>query len=106
MQRDNHDVRPGDDQRLPWHHGGSRLVQLIGVMAVCVGLFLVTRRIIQLINTVEEKQLAPAAARVNAVLDDVKDITSHVKGRTACVDSLSRWMVSLLRRRGSEHASS
>lgn len=82
------------------------LVQLVAVMAICVGLYLVSRRVLQLIHTVEEKQLAPAAARVNAVLDDVKDITSHVKGQTACADSVSRWIVSMLRRRGSEHASS
>lgn len=84
----------------------ASLVEVLGMVAVCLGLWLVTRRLVQLINTVEEKQLAPAAARVNAVLDDVKDITSHVKGQTACIDSLSCWIVSVLRRRGSEHASS
>ena len=84
----------------------ASVVQLLGVLAVCAGLFLVTRRITQLLNTVEERQLAPAAARVNAVLDDVKAITSHVKDQTACVDSLSRWLVSVFRRRGREHASS
>ena len=32
-----------------------------------------------MLNAIEERQVAPAVARVNGILDDVKDVTSAVK---------------------------
>src|SRR5688500_16090702 len=37
-----------------------------------VGIFLVYRRVMTLVNELEQRQVAPAMARVNAILDDVK----------------------------------
>jgi hypothetical protein len=74
----------------------------LAVIALCVGVFLVSRRAIHLIKTIEEKQLAPAAVRVHAILDDVKDVTSKVKSHADCVDSMFRGAVNLARRFGSD----
>ena len=39
-----------------------------------------------LLQGIEERQVAPAMARVNAILDDVKDVTSKVHEETDKVD--------------------
>ncbi len=75
---------------------------LLGIMAVVsiiealcligggiVG-FMVYRRVMQLINELEQRQLAPAMARVNGILDDVKDVTSRVNDETVRVDHAIR----------------
>lgn len=54
----------------------ASLLESIAIAAVGVGLFLVSRQLSHLIKTVEEQQLAPAASRVHAILDDVRDVTS------------------------------
>ena len=38
-----------------------------------VGGFMVYRRVMTLVNGLEARQVAPAMARVNAILDDVKE---------------------------------
>ncbi len=62
--------------------GIMAVVSLLEAMAV-IGLFvagaLIVRRLIQVLNAIEERQVAPAVARVNGILDDVKDVTSAVK---------------------------
>ena len=83
----------------------ASLLELVGVLGVCLGLFIVSRRIVQLINTIDKDQLAPAAARVQAILDDVKDVTSNVREQTTRVSSLARWIAGLLRRPGHDHVS-
>lgn len=64
---------------------------LLGIMAVVsvfeglaiggllIGGFLIYRRVERLIGGIEERHVAPVAARVNAILDDVKGVTSVVK---------------------------
>src|SRR5476649_3101406 len=78
---------------------------LLGIMAtasvlealVFVGaglaLFLICRKMLALIERgagiidgIETRQLAPAMTRVNAILDDVKDVTTRVKDDTERVD--------------------
>jgi hypothetical protein len=54
---------------------------------------------VHIIGAIEERQVAPTAARVNAILDDIKDVTSTMKdeaGRaewivSSLVDSVQRW---------------
>jgi hypothetical protein len=75
---------------------------LLGIMAVVsvldallligVGVagFLVYRRVMALINELEARQIAPAMARVNAILDDVKQVSTKVKDEADRVDTALR----------------
>jgi hypothetical protein len=71
---------------------------LLGIMAavsvlealVIIGLgvagFMAYRKVMALVADLETRQVAPAMARVNAILDDVKDVTAKVKEETERVD--------------------
>jgi len=71
---------------------------LLGIMAavsvlealVVIGMgiagFMAYRRVMELVNGLETRQIAPTLARVNAILDDVKDVTAKVKEETERVD--------------------
>jgi len=71
---------------------------LLGIMAVVsvlealaiIGLgiagFMVYRRVMELVNGLETRQIAPAMVRVNAILDDVKGVTAKVKEETERAD--------------------
>lgn len=75
---------------------------LLGIMAVVsvlealliigagIGAFMIYRRVMTLVNGVEARQIAPAMARVNAILDDVKGVTAKVKEETERVDQAIR----------------
>lgn len=75
---------------------------LLGIMAVVsvlealliIGMgvagFVVYRRVVALVDGIETRQVAPAMARVNAILDDVKDVTAKVKEETERVDQAIR----------------
>jgi len=63
------------------------------VVAACVASYMVYRRAMELysrtlevINGIESRQVAPAMERVNAILDDVRSVSSTVKGETDRVD--------------------
>ncbi len=72
---------------------------LLGIMAavsvlealVLIGIgvagFLVYRRVMDLVTHLEQRQVAPAMARVNAILDDVKGVSATVKAETERVDT-------------------
>jgi hypothetical protein len=71
---------------------------MLGIMAavsvlealVLIGLgvagFMVYRRVMDLVNNLEVRQVAPAMGRVNAILDDVKIVTERVREETERVD--------------------
>ena len=71
---------------------------LLGIMAavsvlealVIIGLgvagFMAYRKVMELVAGLESRQVAPAMARVNAILDDVKAVSSKVKEETERVD--------------------
>jgi hypothetical protein len=75
---------------------------LLGIMAVVsvlegllivgagIALFTVYRRVMTLIDGLETRQIAPAMARVNAILDDVKSVSATVKGESERVDQAIR----------------
>jgi len=60
---------------------------LIGVGVAC---FMVYRKVITLVSALEERQVAPAMKRVNAILDDVKGVTAKVREETERVDQAIR----------------
>jgi len=82
------------------HLGTTNL--LLGIMAavsvleallligVGVAGFLIYRRVMALINELEMRQVAPAMARVNAILDDVKQVSTKVKEEADRVDTALR----------------
>ena len=75
---------------------------LLGIMAavsvlealVCIGIgiaaFIAYRRVMTLVEGLEQRQVAPAMARVNSILDDVKGVTTTVKQETERVDQAIR----------------
>jgi hypothetical protein len=75
---------------------------LLGIMAVVsvlealamigMGLagFMAYRRVMELINGIEARQVAPAMAKVTAILEDVKDVTTKLKEETERVDHAIR----------------
>jgi len=75
------------------------VLEALAVIGVFLGAFLLYRRVVRVISGIEARQVAPAAARVNAILDDIKDVTSTVKEGTAhagwvvsrILNSFQRW---------------
>jgi hypothetical protein len=60
---------------------------LSGVGVAC---FMVYRKVMTLVAALEERQVAPAMNRVNAILDDVKGVTAKVREETERVDQAIR----------------
>lgn len=75
---------------------------LLGIMAVVsvlegllligmgVGGWILYRRVMELANGIEQRHVAPAMVKVNAILDDVKGVTEKVKEETERVDHAIR----------------
>jgi hypothetical protein len=75
---------------------------LLGIMAVVsvlegllliglgVGGWMLYRRVMELANGIEQRHVAPAMVKVNAILDDVKGVTEKVKEETERVDHAIR----------------
>jgi hypothetical protein len=62
------------------------LLQALAVIAMGIAGFTAYRRVVALVAGIETRQVAPAMARVNAILDDVKVVTATVKDETERVD--------------------
>ena len=61
---------------------------LEGLVVIGIGVagFLAYRRVMALVEGLEARQVAPAMIRVNAILDDVKAVSTKVKEETERVD--------------------
>jgi len=64
---------------------GSVLEALV-IIGMGVAAFIAYRRVMELINGLEIRQITPLTARVNTILDDVKVVTTKVKEETERVD--------------------
>jgi hypothetical protein len=62
------------------------VLEALLVIGLGIAGFLAYRRVMTVVNDLEANQIAPAMARVNAVLDDVKGVTARVKEETDRVD--------------------
>jgi hypothetical protein len=62
------------------------VLEALLIVGVGVAGYLVYRRVTDLISGLEERQVAPAVARVNAILDDVKVVSAKVKDEAERVD--------------------
>jgi hypothetical protein len=62
------------------------VLEALLLIGIGVAGFLAYRRVMTLVNTVEQQYVAPASVRVNAVLDDVKAVSARVRDETERVD--------------------
>lgn len=66
------------------------IIEVICLLGGGIVGFMVYRRVMQLVNELEQRQLAPAMARVNDILDDVKGVTTRVNVEAERVDHVIR----------------
>lgn len=62
------------------------LLEGLIIIAMGIGGFMAYRRVMALVNDLEARHVAPLMMRVNAIMDDVKGITSRVTQQTERVD--------------------
>ena len=62
------------------------VLQALLLIGMGVGGFLIYRRVMQLVNDLEARQIAPLREKVDAILADVKAVTARVSSQTERVD--------------------
>jgi len=67
------------------------ILEVLAVIVFFVAGYLMFRRLTELIGRIEERQVAPAAARVNAILDDVKAMTDVAKRAAERANRMAGW---------------
>lgn len=66
------------------------VIELLAIVAAGILGYRVYARVMDLLHGLEERQVTPVVARVNAILDDVKDVTARVHDETERVDQAIR----------------
>ena len=66
------------------------VLEALCLIGIGVAGYLVYSRVMALVRGLEERQVAPAMARVNAILDDVKGVSGKVREETERVDQAIR----------------
>ena len=66
------------------------VLEALMIIGAGIAGFLVYRRVTALLDTLESRHVAPTMVRVNAILEDVRDVTSKVKEETERVDRAIR----------------
>ena len=74
------------------------LLEGLALIGLFVGGFILYRRVARMIAGIEERHVAPMAARVNSILDDVKGVTTVVHGAASSADAGVRWGLAWLLR--------
>lgn len=82
------------------------LFEALAIIAAAVAAILLVRQIGRVVGSLEERQVAPAMSRVNAILDDVKGVTATVKTETGRINGLIEWAMTILKHRRDASASS
>ena len=67
------------------------VLQTFAVVGAFVAGYVLMRRTFALAKGIEERQLAPAATRVNAILDDVKIVSGVAKRAAERADRAAGW---------------
>jgi hypothetical protein len=57
------------------------------IIGLGVGGYMVYRRVTTLVTELEERQIAPLTAKVNAILEDVQGVTGRMQAQAARVDN-------------------
>jgi hypothetical protein len=63
------------------------VLEALAIIGIAIAGYMVYSKVIALVEGLETRQVAPAMARVNAILDDVKDVSAKVKAETERVDT-------------------
>jgi uncharacterized protein YoxC len=66
------------------------VLEALFVIALGIGAYLMYRRVMTVVEGLEQRQVAPAMARVNAILDDVKGVSAKMKEESERVDRAIR----------------
>ena len=75
------------------------LLEGVAVLGALLAGLLLYRRVMQVVDSIEERQVAPSVARVNAILDDVKGVTSTVREETGRMQDLMDWILGAISRK-------
>jgi pyrimidine operon attenuation protein/uracil phosphoribosyltransferase len=67
------------------------LLEVLAVVGLFAGGFIMFRRLTKLIEAIEERQLAPAATRLNGILDDVKAMTDVGRRTAERAERMADW---------------
>jgi predicted PurR-regulated permease PerM len=62
------------------------VLEALLLIGIGIGGFVIYRRVMQLVNDLEERQIAPVRAKVDAILGDVKSLTARVNEEAERVD--------------------
>jgi hypothetical protein len=62
------------------------VLEALVIIGIGVAGFMAYKKVIDVVNGLEVRQVAPAMTRVNAILDDVKAVSARVKEETERVD--------------------
>jgi len=66
------------------------VLEALLVIGLGIGGFIVYRRVMTLMNGLEKRQIAPAMARINGILDNLTVVSATVKEETERVDHAIR----------------
>jgi esterase/lipase len=62
------------------------VLEALAIIGFAVGGFMAYKKMMEVVTGIEARQVAPAMARVNAILEDVKAVSATVKEETERVD--------------------
>jgi len=74
------------------------VLEALALIGLAGGGYLLYRRVMRVLADIEARHVAPASARVSAILDDVKVVTAVVKGAADSADASVRWGLAWLLR--------
>ena len=80
------------------------VLEALVIIGMGVAGFMAYRKVMVLVDGIETRQVAPAMARVHAILDDVKTVTAKVKEETERVDHAIHTTYGWDQRHGRSHA--
>lgn len=66
------------------------VLEALVIIGLGIGGYLAYKRVMDLVEGLEARQVAPAMARVNAILDDAKAVSAKVREETERVDTAIR----------------
>ena len=68
------------------------VLEVLAVVGLFAGGFIVFRRLMKAIEEIEQRRLAPAAARLNGILDDVKAMTDVARHAAESAERAAGWL--------------
>ena len=67
------------------------VLEVLAVVGLFAGGFIMFRRLTKVIEQLEERRVAPAAARLNDILDDVKAMTDVARRAAESAERAAAW---------------